>query len=319
MSRLPWLLFVAGCYQPSIKVGALCGPTGECPLGQICIVDVCQLNGTESPDAAADSAGALADVSVDASVWGPAMAIPGPLVNTGHEDDPSWTSDRLTIVFARDTGNGSHELFIGTRSSATAEFTTVTPLTELNGVGTGSGDKSSPEISPDGKTIYFTADANGDGLRHNVYKAQREGARWRVEPSDTVLSASNADEKDVALSPDLLTAMVARDGRLLMATRDSSSVAFTTPLIELPSLAVAGNTDVAAPSITNNAAFVYLHSGNPRKLYVAQRNGDAYTFTNPVPIHELDLGVVRNAAPFISGDGRHLLFARDNNLYSVER
>jgi Tol biopolymer transport system component len=74
--------------------------------------------------------------------------------------------------------------------------------------------------------------------------------------------------------------------------------------------------DVAAPSLTNDAATVYLHGGQPRDLYVAYKQGAS--FTTPVKITELNTGG-RDAAPSISADGKRLLFERDGELYESSR
>jgi hypothetical protein len=124
---------------------------------------------------------------------------------------------------------------------------------------------------------------------------------------------STADEGDVAISPDGLTALVERPTGIYIATRAQAGAAFGTPAL-VAVLDVTG--DVAAPTLTNNAATVYLHGGMTRDLYVAYRQGA--TFTTPVPVTELNTAS-RDAAPFISADGTRLLFERAGELYESTR
>ena len=235
------------------------------------------------------------------------MALPGD-VNTGYEDDPSWTADRLTIVFAR-VGNGGENLFKGTRPAATAPFK-VQPIDELNSFAL--GRKSSPEISADGTKIYFAADHNADGNR-NVYMSRLSGAGWEPPGVVNVLSDPMADESDIAVSPDGDTAMIARD-KVLMLALPAPDGTFGPPT--QTSLTVLGSSDVAAPSITDHADTVYFHAGPTRDLYYAMRMGDG--FTPPKAITELNTSG-RDSAPFVSADGCYLLFARENTIYQASR
>jgi len=306
MHRLPCLLlFIAGCYGPRISAGAPCSGNGMCPDDQVCIAERCQVLGTPSPDAQIG----VTDAPNDAAVWS-ANPVPGE-VNTGSEDDPSCTGDRKTIVFVskrKGNGSGVAELFIGTRATTGASFT-VAELTALNAIS--SGDKASPEISADGMTIYFTADI-GDGTS-DVYVSHRTGDTWGRPDHLPELSDPSFNDSDVAISPDGLTAMVARAGMLMIATRAPTDAAFGSPAAV--SITVEGS-DVASPSITNHADVVYLHAGPTRRLYYTRREAGSYT--KPVPISELE-SPERNSAPFVLEGEHYMLFARGNNIYEATR
>jgi hypothetical protein len=299
-------LVAAGCYRPAPSPGAPC-PTGECPTGERCIAGTCRADGDPGADDAPPDTGLDAmDAPADAPrVWSTPVPIPG-VNSSAVEDDPSITADRLTIVFTSDRagGLGSDDIYLGTRAT-TADAFTVAPLTSINSA----MNESSPEISADGHTLYFTSDRGGN---FDVYITTRSGDTWSAPQVVPELSSS-AGESDVAISPDGLTALVARGSGIYMATRASTTAAFGTPVLAAV-LDVTG--DVAAPSLTDGAATVYLHGGATRDLYVAYRQGA--TFTTPVPITELDTAS-RDAAPFISADGTRLLFERAGELYESTR
>jgi len=310
MRRLAVIALVAaGCYRPEPSPGAPC-PTGECPTGQRCIAGTCRadgepgLDGAPAVDAGLDAP--QADAPVDAPpAWSAPVPIPG--VNSGAaEDDPSVTADRRTIVFtsARAGGLGLEDIYLGTRAT-TADAFAVTALTAINSA----MRESSPEISADGNTIYFTSDRGGN---FDVYVTTRSGASWSAPQPVPALNTTSG-ETDVAISPDGRTALVARSTGVYVATRSSTGAAFGTPLLA-PILDVTG--DVAAPTLTDGAASVYLHGGAIRDLYVAHRDGA--TFTTPAPIAELNTAS-RDAAPFIAADGTRLWFERAGELYESTR
>lgn len=294
-------MLVAGCYQPRVPIGAACSSEGLCPNGQTCVAKMCVLPGTPEPDAAIDAA-----PPVDAWTWAMPTKVPG-VNSTSVEDDPSCTPDRLTIVFTSDR-NGTSDIFLGTRPT-TADSFVVAPLDALNSTTANDG---SPEISADGTTIYFTSDRVTAGSS-DIYVSHKVSGVWSAPVLVTEWSTAG-NEGDLAISPDELTAMIARSGKLLIATRASTTAAFGAP-VAVPSLDVLG-TALAGPSITNNADAVYFHAGNIRDLYYAKRVGNAYT--TPMPITELNTSV-RDDAPFISADEHYLLYAHANDIYETTR
>jgi WD40 repeat protein len=305
------VLLVAGCYQPRVPIGAACSDEGACPSGQTCAGGVCQRPGALDPDAAID-----VDAPIDAPIDGPSNAptwpagtrVPG--VNSAMvEDDPSATPDRLTIVFQSNrNGNGTDDLFLGTRASTAASFVVV-PLDALN---TAISNEDSPEITADGNTIYFTSDRLMAGSS-DVFVSRKVKGVW-FPPALVLELSTQGDEGDLAISPDELTAMVSRSGKLSIATRTSTIVPFGAP-VAVPSLTLPSG-DLAGPSITNNAETVYFHAGSVRDLYYATRTGT--TYTAPVPISQLNTPG-RDDAPFISADEHYLLYAHANDLYETTR
>ncbi len=311
-------LLVGGCYQPATSPGAPC-PDGVCPAGQHCVAGTCRAEGDPGPGPGPgpdDAPPVLPDTAVPdaASIdappgtlgpWSAPILIPG-VNSAADESDPSLTPDRLTIAFTSErTGSlGAEDIYLGTRASVTEPFTVIA-IPEINST---SRDRS-PEISADGNTIYFTSSRSGGT---DVYVTVRSGGSWSTPQRVAELSSSSSDG-DVAISPDGLTALVESANDIHLATRASTGASFG-PLTEVAVLNVTG--DVAAPSLTNNAGSVYLHGGTTRDLYVAYRQGTA--FTTPTPITELNTGD-RDAAPFVSGSGKYLAFEREGELYETTR
>jgi hypothetical protein len=297
-------LALAACFNPVLE-GTLCGPGDSCASGLSCIAE------------AVKTCRVVCDPSTPFEPGMPLSELnTGQPGQPGHEDDPSWTSDRLTIVFMS-TRNGGQQLFKGTRTSTASPFN-VQPIEELNAF-MADQDKASPEINSDGTTIYFTAGMKGS--RHKVYMSLLTGGRW--DNPTPVQGLSNDDDEDVAVSPDGLTAMIAGNGMLMIASRTPTDPTLPTlpkfmnlMPVPFPSGSVPTTDDPAAPSLTNNADTVYFHSGMARDLYYASRNSNV--FKAPMPVVGLNTEG-RDSAPFVSADGCSLLFARDYNIYQATR
>lgn len=302
------LLLVVGCYSPAVTVGEPCSTQGHCPGGQVCVAGTCQRDAP--PDATTDAPlvvvdgkldGAVGDAPGDAqSGWAPPAPVPGLDMQPGGQTDPSFTADRLTLVYS----DGA-DLFIGVRPATTSAFV-VTTLTALNSTAA----EVSPEISANGNTIYFTSERATPGLG-DVYRSRLEVNGWSVPVPVTELNNAADDEGDVAVAPDGLTAIVARNNSLLRTTRATTTSTWGT----LSPTGIGGLPSPAAPSL-DAAGNVYFHAGVQRDLYVATRSGNSYL--PPALITELATST-RDAAPFVSADGTFMMFEHDGALYDTHR
>lgn len=286
------LLVAAGCYSPVPGAGAPCTSDRECPDPLLCVANLC---GGEPPDGALDD-GRPVDVidslTTDAplGMWSPPVPVGG--VNTGSEEsDPSFTQDRLTIVFTSDRA-GDDDIYIGTRLVASGPFTVI-PLVVVNSP----DEEHSPEISSDGKTLYFTTNRLGN---FDVFKAVQSAGIWQPPVRVDELSSDSTDG-DVAISPDGLVAIVARSGRFYRSTRMNQTALWETPV----RLAGMFGNSYAAPAFNGNLDLYHHANGADRDLFVARRNATGYDAT--VSITELATDA-RDAAPFVSADDRYLVF-----------
>lgn len=131
------------------------------------------------------------------------------LISTGDEGTPSVSPDELTIYFysTRVGGMGNRDLWVATRSSATADFGAPMALTLFN---TSSMDHQ-PWISSDERLLLYastgtTSQASDVWMATRAEKSQGFSAPVRVTSIDT---ASN--EYRAVLSSDLLTIYFASD------------------------------------------------------------------------------------------------------------
>jgi hypothetical protein len=301
MGRVWTLLLVASCYQPSPAIGVECSPLGECPTGQMCVAGTCRIDDTGKDAAIVDDGPPPLDGPL--GPWSPPVPIPGVDTNA-TEGDPSLTVNRLTICFTSDR-NGDDDLFLGTRATTSEPFTVVA-LALVNST----GDDTSCEISADGSRLVFTSNRTNNNF--DVYVSLRTNGEFQAANIVPELT-SGSTESDLAISPDGLTVILSRSNDPFMATRETPTGAFTTP-VRVPELDVVGS--MAAPSLTDDASSVYLHAGNVRDLYVATRTPTG--FTMPEPITELNTSQ-REAAPFISADDRILVFERAGVLMESTR
>jgi len=113
----------------------------------------------------------------------------------------SLTSDELTAVFESDRsgGAGGTDLWIATRTSRTGAFSTVQPLTVLSSA----FRDGSPELAPDGRTIYFESDRPGGSGGTDVWTATRDsvGAVFSAPVDFSAINSAGTDSHP-ALSAD---------------------------------------------------------------------------------------------------------------------
>lgn len=122
-------------------------------------------------------------------------------VNTvGLEHLPSLTADGLILVLGSTRADSANEdIFMATRDTIDEPFGEPFYVTELN---TGSYD-SSPAITADGLTLYFTSKRNGDGASGtDIFVATRETRDDPFgEPQEVVELNSVSNDEDPRLSP----------------------------------------------------------------------------------------------------------------------
>jgi hypothetical protein len=304
------LVGVAGCFQPTYEAGAPCSPvTQSCPGDLKCIDGFCggrtqEGDGNPPPPDGGDPDGSI-DGAVPLGPWGMPTPVPG--VNTGStEEDATFSADRLQIVFMSNR-DGNRDLYTGIRATATSDFV-VGPMILLNS----SAEEHSPELSPDGNTLYFASERDGGAGDHDIYMSVRTNGIFSTVTRVAELSQVGADEGDVAISPDGLTLIVARDNVFLRSTRAAAGDSWSAPA-PIPNASFGSGE--AAPSF-DAAGNLYFHANANRDLFFAAKNGS--TFDAPVPFTELNTNA-REAAPFVSPDGRYMVFERNGQLLETTR
>ena len=320
---------LAGCYAPRPFPGAPCSDTHECPAPLTCIANVCDLAGTT--DASIHDSPSGDSRPPDAAMpgpngWFPATPVPG--VNTSsNETDPSFTEDQLTLVFTSDRpGTGGLDLYIGTRTTMTDAFT-VRELAELNTT----SNEQSPEISPNGLTIYFVSSRLNNGTLYRATRAALTDPFSGVQTvnvkdgSGTTATNGNKNLVSAGIGPDGLEAIlvpVKNAANQMLGYDIESSGNFDTEFdtgLELGT--VASNPSISFLGTGSNAD-VYLNANTPAQIYKSTYTagvGANGVFTTPTPIPDFNDVGTRNAAPCISAGGSFIMFERDGDIVQTTK
>jgi hypothetical protein len=309
---------LAGCYAPTANPGAPCAPNGECPSGQECRSGWCYPVGApyDAEEVLVDDALVDSVPMVDAPPdgppyipWGTPTLLTSLETPGSGETDPSVTPDRLTAVLSADTAVNDSDIYIATRAALTDTFT----FTLLTAVNAATFNDDSPEISADGKTLYFSSNRSGaDEIYISTFTTV-----WSTPVIATDLSSTGSDG-DLAISPDGLTAAVVRTGgtnRIYIYKRASTTVAFGSPTLHAE---LSVTTDIAAPTITNGGDIIYFHAGASRDIYRSTLKGNG-SYTMPAAVTELNMAGIRDAAPFVSQTDDYMIFERSSDIYETTR
>ena len=303
---------LAACYQPALQEGAPCGPGDACPSGQECRAGTCFFTTTPAD----------ADRGIDSNLLPPIDSatpyVPWgmPIENTSleingaaNETDPTISANHLVVALAAVVTAGDQDIFIGTRASATDPFT-VMNATALNS----SSDEQCPELSADGKTLYFTSNRNNG--QYDVFVSFESNGNW--SPPALLPALSTRDDSNLAVSPDGLTAIVLDEGgtphKFYLHTRATILSPWGAGT-RIPELEITN--DIASPTITNDAATIYFHAGATRDIYVSHRNPGG-SFATPMPVTELNTAA-RDACPFVLQNDDYMLFERAGDIFESTR
>lgn len=245
------------------------------------------------------------------------------LNSTANEDDPTMTGDQLEVYFDsnRAGSSGASDIWFSKRMAVGDDWPLPKVAVELS---SGAVD-TSPEISPDGLTMFLSS--NRDGSDNDVYVSTRQNRdeTWTTPmPVDSLNSDSG--EYGVGFMPDLLHLVLAstRDGTfdLFGARRMTVNAAWGTPgpLMEINS----GDLE-SDPWIDASGTVLYF-TGGPRTgnidIFTAERASPTGTFATPTVVAEIS-GESADQDPWLSPDMRTVLFASNRSgsldLYMAER
>jgi Tol biopolymer transport system component len=240
--------------------------------------------------------------------WGTPVEITSlEISSANNETDPTISANHLVVAISAEVSSGDTDIFIGTRADVTDGFT-VANASSINS----SSDEECPELSADGKTLYFTSNRSG---QYDVYAAFESGGVW--SPPAILPSLSTHDDSNLAVSPDGLTAVVLDESaanKFYLHTRNTTlspwGMGTRIPEFEITD-------DIASPAITNGAATIYFHANPSRDIYVAHRNPGG-SFSTPVPVAELNTSG-RDACPFVLQADDYMIFERDGDIFESTR
>jgi hypothetical protein len=253
-------------------------------------------------DAAADAATPTTD-AVTLGPWGPPAVI---ATLPSGADDPTLTDDRLEIYFQL-----ANDIHVATRASVSDPWGPSSVVSELS---TSTAAESTPEVAGDGLTIYFASMRTPTLGFDDIWIATRDArtSAWRAPVRVIELSSAfgdgsatpSVDGHTIVLSslrPDSIS-------KLFVASRTHTSEPWGAPA-ELQSLS--SGVGEFGPILSPDGLTIYFDSqiGGGGDLYQATRSSPGAPFDPPEPITELNAAAFRDGDPWVSADGRHIVFA----------
>jgi hypothetical protein len=242
----------------------------------------------------------------------------GVISTSATEDDPTLTGDMLELCFERD-----RDIFCATRTSLASPWSAAQAVAELNT----SEEEGTPELAPDGKTIYLSSARGSTAVHVFVSTRAGPGQAWSAPVPVTELS-SPASDNCAAISGDGLTIAIdseratSGDRDLFLASRAGPWAPWGNPA-PVTELNTVGHED-SSPWLDQAARVIYFASdrGGNMDLWVATRPDRATSFSAPSPVSGL-CSSDSEADPWLSPDQRTIYFARNAggnwDLYTATR
>lgn len=265
----------------------------------------------------------------------------GPTINSeGYDSLPCLSADGLTLLFQSDRpgGRGSHDIWQSTRDDISKPFDKPVNLGSL--VNTTESD-GHPHLSADELTLLLVSSRPGGHGSHDLWMSRRVSTEQPFGPPANLGPMVNSEASDgwPCLSFDGLTLIFASDREggegeidLWMSTRADVSKPFGKPSNLGPR--VNSKTQDSSPCLSADALTLLFVSSRKvsgqsyhHDLWMCRRTSTEESFGEPVnlgpPINRV--GVFSEDGPYLSADGRTLLFSAhnrpdgqgDHDLYQV--
>jgi Tol biopolymer transport system component len=243
------------------------------------------------------------------------------------DDDPTLTGDLLELYFDSDrpaAGAARGDIWVAKRANATDPFGAPTIVSELASL----SDDTTPEVSTDGLTMYFSSDRLNAGDR-DIYVTTRadRASPWSTPQRVPELSAANLDDDSAEPLPDGLHLVMSRGTQpaldLCLVTRVSTAAPWSAPM-PMPGVSD-GTYDESQQWTSPDLTVIYFVSDRPpatsQDIWLATRPDTQSTFTIQ-RVSELSSGA-QDVDPWLTPDLRTMYFAsaRTGNMdiYSATR
>jgi len=244
----------------------------------------------------------------------------GPVVNSEHKElGPTLSSDGLTLFFSSDRpgGEGGNDLWMCKRALLSDDF--GEPV-NLGPTINSPADEMRPDLSQDGRILLFHSDRSGGCGSADIWASTRTEIGEPFNPPVNLRPPINTDawEASPHLSGDGLTLLFTSDRAngsgshdLWMATRASANEAFGEP-VNLGA-DVNGSGYDSNPCISPDLKMLIFYSRRRARgdLWAAIRPSTEAAFGEPVYLGEVVNTSAVEGDPFLSRDGRFLLFESD--------
>ena len=243
---------------------------------------------------------------------------PVPFANlntSGDEDRATLTSDLLHLVFHR-----GGVLMASSRTRVDADFDPPLPITEL----TDTKQTVRGCISRDGKRLYFSREVDGGNRSDfDIFVTTRPAVDAAWEPphalDELTTMFPDGDERCGWESPDATTLLISTT---FYASQDIVKLGRTAPGTRFisfdPQIDFNSGDREGAPWATADASIVVFDRTDPNgnvMLWQGTLQGTRYAVR---PLSELGLPG-RNGSPWLSDDGRTMVFTHENDLYIATR
>jgi parallel beta-helix repeat protein len=253
----------------------------------------------------------------------------GSVVNSAaSEQSPTLSPDELSLYFGstRAGGKGSTDLWVARREFRNSPWKAPVNLGDVINT---SGSESGPDLSSDGRFLYFNSDRPGGAGIVDVYVSRREAPRndfgWGAPVNLGPLVNTAAEDGGPESADRAGTARLyfnRGSAPVLDAPDDLWSVALNedglpsgpaTRLAELNT--AAGET---APSVGGNQRVIVFHSARPgtlggNDLWIATRRTIHDSWSAPENLGAPIGSPSNDRLPFLSRDGRTLIFTSDRS------
>lgn len=273
-------------------------------------------NPTDAGTDAGDAGGADGSPgdSGQSGMFGSPQPVPGLRSDTDEVQDPSLTFEETEIYFVSPTG-GQNDIWVSRRTVSTDPWGPSTLVAELSSP----QNDEDPEVSVDGLVMFLTSDRGGDGRRLYASRRRTRDTPWEAPARVDGLGASTIDEAPALDRGQLYLVFASQRGtasdvHLFAAMRPDASAAWQSAT-EITALTSAWqDTDPALFSDGRALLFASrrLTQGQTSDLFQATRSDVSSPFASSLaPITELNTPGSSEEDPWVSQNGRHIVFVSD--------
>ena len=257
--------------------------------------------------------------------FGPPRVVTGLRGDTFDVEDPSMNPGELDLYFTSATG-GFNDIWVARRMLASDPWGSGMLVTEVSSP----QNDEDPEVSADGLNLFFASDRGGDGMRLYVSQRRTLDTPWEQPVRVDGLGTSALDRAPAVNGAQLSLVFAsqrtaATDLHLYAAIRPDASAPWQLAG-ELTALSsTRRDTDPALFDAGRGLVFASLRTAPTGKtdLFETVRSDLGASFASRVdPIAELNT-TASEADPWVSQDGRHILFVSDRDgrsrIYEARR
>jgi hypothetical protein len=318
-----------GVERPSLLLLRGCGPRGATARDCLGIAFAFFVASCSQPDRLLGTIGAPS-TSDAGDRFGAPVLIEELVDPSAEHEDPSVTADGLELFF-REVRGTEDAIMVAQRGSMSERWGPPVAVAELSLAG---WRDDGPEISPDGKTMWFASDRPGTISNADLWVATRPSRSepWSVPVDVAELNSteweSDPDVDAAGLSIRFTTGRLAPPDLFIYAsTRGVTSTTWNapTPLAWSGPLLPAWDPCLSADGRT--LYFAAARPGAPATdlgdLYEAVRPSFEGPFGDRIALDELNDPAATDQDPWVSADGRHIFFTSarggNNQIYEAYR